>query len=47
MGERAFLLSPPKCFAILLEDSFFHTEKSAFEYFDKKLKFSKESRWFT
>lgn len=46
LGERAFLLSPAKCFAILLEDSFFCTEKSTFGYFDKKLKFYMESRWF-
>lgn len=46
LGERAFFLSPAKCFAILLEDRFFYKEKSAFRYFDKKLKFYTGSRWF-
>lgn len=45
LGERAFLLSPAKCFAILLEDRLFIWKNPLSDIFDKKLKFYTESRW--
>lgn len=46
MGERAFLLSPAKMFCLSIRRQEFLREKSAFRYFDKKLKFYIESRRF-